>query len=119
RNSPVIVQDVVTYGAVITVDNHDLALKPGMTATARIVTRSASNVTRIASSSLRFNPPGAKASSQPSVWILESDSLRRVEVQTGISDGEFTEIRSGKITSADRLLEELTPEGKKAYGITK
>ena len=32
RNSPVVVQDVVTYGAVVGIDNHDLALKPGMTA---------------------------------------------------------------------------------------
>jgi len=38
RQAPVSVQNVITYDAVITVDNPDLLLKPGMTATARIIT---------------------------------------------------------------------------------
>ena len=38
RQAPVSVQNVITYDVVITVDNPDLLLKPGMTATARIVT---------------------------------------------------------------------------------
>jgi HlyD family secretion protein len=47
RNSPVVVQDVVTYGTVVEVDNPDLALKPGMTASVRIRTATAKDVLRV------------------------------------------------------------------------
>lgn len=119
RNSPVIVQDVVTYGVVITVENADLALKPGMTATVRITTASSPNVLRVPSSAIRFTPPGKNTSQTPSVWMLDKDSVRQVAVVPGISDGELTQITHGAISTRDNVIEELTPEGKKAYGIVK
>ncbi len=59
RQAPVSVQNVITYDAVITVDNPDLLLKPGMTATARIVTAQSLNVLRVPSQALRFTPAAA------------------------------------------------------------
>ena len=59
RQAPVSVQNVITYDVVITVDNPDLLLKPGMTATARIVTAQALNVLRVPSQALRFTPTAA------------------------------------------------------------
>lgn len=53
------VQNVVIYTAVIDVDNADMALKPGMTATVRILTERRENVLRIANSALRWRPPGS------------------------------------------------------------
>ena len=62
RNSPVVVQDVVTYGTVVEVDNPDLALKPGMTASVRIRTASATRrAPRARIAALRFTPPGEKS----------------------------------------------------------
>lgn len=47
RQAPQVVQNVVTYDAVVSVDNPDFLLKPGMTATVSIVTAQRSNVFRI------------------------------------------------------------------------
>jgi HlyD family secretion protein len=52
------VQNVVIYTAVVEVDNADLALKPGMTATLRIFTERRENVLRLSNAALRWRPPG-------------------------------------------------------------
>jgi HlyD family secretion protein len=57
RNSPQTVQNVVTYDAVIDVDNSDLALRPGMTANANFVFAERSDVLRVPNAGLRFRPP--------------------------------------------------------------
>src|SRR6266478_6294271 len=57
RNSPITVQNVVTYDTVIGVDNPDLKLKPGMTATLSITTAQRNGVLRIPNGALRFKPP--------------------------------------------------------------
>jgi HlyD family secretion protein len=57
RYQPITNQNVVTYTSVIQVDNPDLKLRPGMTATAKIVTAEKKNVLRVANSALRFRPP--------------------------------------------------------------
>ena len=57
RNAPTMVQNVVTYDAVIEVDNPDLELKPGMTANVAIVTARRPNTLKIPNAALRFRPP--------------------------------------------------------------
>lgn len=57
RNSPQTVQNVVTYDAVIDVDNADLKLKPGMTANCTFVYADRENVLRVPTAALRFRPP--------------------------------------------------------------
>jgi HlyD family secretion protein len=117
RNSPVIVQDVVTYGAVIEVENADFALKPGMTASARVRTASALGTLRVPASALRFTPPSEKRGDKPGVWVLENGGVRFVDVSPGISDGELTAVQQGSLAPSRPLLVDLTPEGKKAYGL--
>jgi len=56
RNSPVTVQNVVTYDTVIGVTNSDFKLKPGMTATVSIITGQRTNVLKIPNAALRFRP---------------------------------------------------------------
>jgi len=56
RNSPVTVQNVVTYDTVIGVTNGDFKLKPGMTATVSITTAQRTNVLKIPNAALRFKP---------------------------------------------------------------
>lgn len=116
RNSPAVVQDVVTYQAVIEVPNPDLALKPGMTASVRIRTASASRTLRVPSAALRFSPPGEREHEGPGLWMLRDGSLRRLEVKAGISDGQLTAI-SGGPPLGTAVLQELTPAGRKAYGL--
>jgi HlyD family secretion protein len=57
RNSPITVQNVVTYDTVIGVTNSDFKLKPGMTATVSITTAQRTNVLRVPNAVLRFKPP--------------------------------------------------------------
>jgi HlyD family secretion protein len=58
RNAPQVVQNVVTYDAVIDVANDDLKLKPGMTATVSIVTDRRRDVLSVPNTALRFRPEG-------------------------------------------------------------
>jgi len=56
RYAPEIVQNVVTYTTIVEVNNPEMKLSPGMTATASVVTGEAKNVLRVPNSALRFNP---------------------------------------------------------------
>jgi HlyD family secretion protein len=57
RNAATTVQNVVTYDVVISVDNPDLKLKPGMTANVSIIVAHRENPVKVANSALRFRPP--------------------------------------------------------------
>ncbi len=68
RHGPITVQNVVTYDAVIAVDNPDRALFPGMTAETRIVSDEHDDVLRVPLPAVRFNPEGigrARGASAP------------------------------------------------------
>ena len=56
RNSPIIVQNVVTYDTVIGVNNDDLKLRPGMTANVNIIVALRDKALKIPNSALRFHP---------------------------------------------------------------
>ena len=114
RNSPVVVQDVVTYQAVIEVANPDLALKPGMTATVRIRTAAVSGAPRVPAAALRFTPPGEKE--QGGLWAIAGGKLQHLDARGGISDGELTALAQGPAAGTE-VLTELTAAGRKAYGI--
>ena len=57
RFAPTTNQNVVTYTTVVAVNNRDLRLRPGMTATATLITLEKTNVVRVAASATRFSPP--------------------------------------------------------------
>lgn len=61
RNAPQIVQNVVTYDAVIDVSNEELKLKPGMTATVSVITDRREDVLSVPNAALRFRPEGVTA----------------------------------------------------------
>jgi len=56
RYSPEVVQNVVTYTTIVDVENPEMKLRPGMTATVSIVTGEAKNALRISNAALRFTP---------------------------------------------------------------
>jgi HlyD family secretion protein len=119
RNSPRVVQDVVTYGTVIVVDNVNLALKPGMTASVRIRTAQKADTDSVPNAALHFTPPGEaqRQDKAQSVWILEGTSLKAITVAPGLTDGEATAIAPGALAAGSKVLVDLTPEGKQAYGL--
>ena len=65
RLGPQIVQNVVTYVVVISAENPDMKLLPGMTATVRVVTDRRANALKAPNAALRFRPPGAPAQGPP------------------------------------------------------
>ena len=58
RNSPLEVENVVNYDVIIAVNNPDLKLKPGMTATVQVITGEVKNAVRVPNGAFRFRPPG-------------------------------------------------------------
>jgi HlyD family secretion protein len=122
RNAPMSVQNVVTYNVVIGVDNHDLRLKPGMTANVSIVVARRDNVLKLPNAALRFTPPRTSdpmpaadrkpAESPPGaghaskrVWRLTpSGDPEAVPVEVGISDGAVMELVNGAIKEGDEVV---------------
>lgn len=108
RNAPVTVQNVVTYDVVVTVDNQDGRLKPGMTANVTITTATVEQALRVSTSALRFRPPALDSAAGvataadrvgtqgPRVWKLGSHGEPTpVPVTTGITDERFTQVTAG------------------------
>ena len=58
RLQPVTNQNVVTYNTIISVDNKDLRLMPGMTATVTVIIQNRENALRLPAPALRFRPEG-------------------------------------------------------------
>lgn len=119
RYSPNDVQGVVTYSAVIDVDNPDMQLRPGMTATVAITTREASQVLAAPNAALRFKPEQpagpllALEHGQARVYRvaggpLGSEELSSSVVQTGITDGLFTVVSGEHLVAGTELVVEQT-----------
>ena len=112
RQAPVSVQNVITYDVVITVDNPALLLKPGMTATARIVTAKALNVLRVPAQALRFTPSGTSTPGPPAptksgqrlIWLERTGSVFPVPVTVGLVNDTYAEIKSGDVSAGDRVI---------------
>lgn len=81
RNAPQTVQNVVTYDAVIDVDNTDLKLKPGMTANVTLIYAEREGVITVPNTALRFRAPPALAGSAESGTGPGRGSGRRREAE--------------------------------------
>ncbi len=113
RNAPISIQNVVTYDVVVTVDNKDLKLKPGMTANVTIVTDKKEAPLRVPNGALRFRMPNVPVDKKlTQAWVLDQDNqTRQVRVATGIADSLFTEIDEGVLKEGDRVILGIeTPE---------
>ncbi|HET7720703.1 MAG TPA: efflux RND transporter periplasmic adaptor subunit, partial [Acidimicrobiales bacterium] len=65
RSNPNVAQNVVTYDAILRVDNPDQKLRPGMTDNVRIVSQRRDNVLRVPNAALRFKPPAEMVLAAP------------------------------------------------------
>jgi len=105
------------------VENSDLRLKPGMTANVSIIVARKDGIIKVPNSALRFKPPQASVAvpagaggRQPvagggdfvpgkTVWKMgESGDPEPVTLQSGISDGSFTEVVSGSLSEGDQIV---------------
>jgi len=89
RNAAQVVQNVVTYDAVIDVGNPDLKLKPGMTATVSIVTDRRRDVLAVPNTALRFRPEGLPAAAGPATTgTVQAGAGQRRERAEGGGQGQ-------------------------------
>jgi len=126
RNAPQTVQNVVTYDAVIDVDNAELKLKPGMTANVTVVYADRSDVVRVPNAAVRFRAPPAMVSSAPAapalradqrlVWVLRDGQPRPVAVRLGVSDGVLSEVLEGGLEPGDAAVTEAVAPSKSGPG---
>jgi HlyD family secretion protein len=128
RNASQINQNVVTYDAVVDVENRDARLRPGMTATVSFVYAERVRATSIPNAALRYKPKkddkkddAVEAGPRPrdgqrSIFLLVNGSLTRRVVRLGISDGKVTEILEGEIRPGDQMVVDDKSEGTKRDG---
>lgn len=133
RFSPTTNSGVVTYSAVIEVDNPEQKLRPGMTATVTIRTHEAKGVLHIPNAALRYRPsppegPDGKPVPQPPepplpkgqgrVYVLTDDKpgeekTEQRTIQVGITDGIQTEVKGGLPAGTKVVTDELDHPKKK------
>jgi len=122
---------VVTYAAVLSASNQELRLRPGMTATARIVVDRFDQTLTIANSAFRFQPPREDSKSRSlsisslflprmpppdrgrrtigpdglrSIYVLVDGKPVERRVKTGATDGRFTVITGTNLTPEDQVV---------------
>jgi HlyD family secretion protein len=121
RKAPITVQNVVTYDAVIGVDNPELLLLPGMTANAKIITARRDGVLRVPEQALRFEPQGlpkagAKGATRNAqrgahVWVLRNGEAVAVPVTVGLDDGTWAEVTGGQLAEGDAVITDQSAAG--------
>ena len=97
--------NVVTYQVVISAPNKDLKLKPGLTANVTIYTMERNGVLVVPSKALRFTPTPelmqkdeeiVDCESKDKLWVREGKQFKAIPVNTGISNGNVTEVSGVK-----------------------
>ena len=127
RQAPITVQNVVTYDVVVSVENPELLLKPGMTANVNVVTATRDKAVRVPIDALRFAPPGQPPADsaaldgapgrQTRVWVLENRKVTPVTITTGLSDGTWVEVAEGDLHPGDRVVtDEVRTAGSHSAG---
>jgi len=129
RFAPQTVEGVVTYKAILTVDNSELLLRPGMTATAEIAVAEVDDALIVPNAALRYAPPRDPGETQTdddrsgllgmlvpdrpeeraegdvrTVWVMRDGQPEEVPVVTGDSDGSVTEVVDGALRSGDLVI---------------
>ena len=135
RFAPETVEGVVTYKAVLSIDNSGLLLRPGMTATSEITVAKHDGVLLVANAALRFAPldvveeadndngggllgvlmpqdPNANrgAVDRNTLWLLQDGIAREVPVETGDSDGRLTIVAGGDVKPGDQVITDQTTD---------
>jgi HlyD family secretion protein len=129
RNAATTLQNVVTYDAVVRVENDQLKLRPGMTASASFIVEDKRDALLVPNAALRFTPADPalaalaptsktgkgkrsvdetdKKSEAPptrTVWQLVDGKPAPVQIQIGISDGTNTEVVAGELVEGALII---------------
>lgn len=128
RKSPTTTQNVVTYETIISVENPEQKLFPGMTADVSILVSERKDVLKIPNTALRYSPPDGAVydgtppnkldRSQRLVYSTSTDGakLKPVIIKTGITDGTDTEVTEGLKAGDAVVTSTLTAAAKGGFG---
>jgi HlyD family secretion protein len=122
RDNAQSIQNVVTYDAVIDVENSEYLLKPGMTANVSVEYQRRDDALRAPNAALRFRPDltlrnamekdggsplsvGA-AVGERIIWLLEGGRARAKLIRAGITDGTWTEVTGGELQPGESAIVE-------------
>ena len=106
--------NVVTYTVIVSVDNTDGFVIPGMSANVSIVTGEAKDVLIVDNKALKFSPPdNTEKFNNQGVWILTKTGPKRYDVKLGLSDDNKTQIISNEIKEKDKVITGVLTKGKK------
>lgn len=125
------VQNVVTYPVIVEADNPGEKLFPSMTANLSCEVARRTDVLRVPNAALRFRPDSEPArtnatrqAAPPSargahrVWIATASGPKAVFVETGITDGSFTEITGGELKEGQNVIAGIrTAENNEKAGV--
>lgn len=116
RQAPQTVQNIVTYDVVVSAPNAEQLLKPGMTATVRLVTDHRDHALRVPDQALRYTPgglrPGETGAAGPTqIWVLRNGAPVRVPITTGLDDDAEVEIVRGDVKAGDEVILSEQPAG--------
>jgi len=96
--------NVVTYTVIVSVDNSEGLVIPGMTANVSIITDKVDNVMCVPKQALKFTPAKeTKKYEKQGVWIKTATGLKRYDVELGVSDDNNTQIISDEIKAGDKV----------------
>lgn len=117
RYNPTIVDNIVTYVTIIDVENPDLLLRPGMTATVTFEVAKVANALRVPNAALRFSPEAPRAAAdtrgpaamagldhKPKIYRLSDGKPTPIPVDVGLTDGSFTEVRGNALADGEKII---------------
>ena len=96
--------NVVTYTVIVSVDNSEGFVIPGMTANVSIITSDVKNALCVPNQALKFSPAdNTKKYEKQGVWIQTRTGLERFDVELGAFDDNKTQIISKEIKVGDKV----------------
>ncbi len=105
RLNPVEVGGVITYDTVVSVKNEQLLLKPGMTATARIITQNFNDVWIVPNAALRYRPDAAAGTEdEERIWYLEGQTPKAKPVTVLGTDGMESAVKASGMEELAKII---------------
>ena len=131
RLNPTVEAGVVKYNCIIHVDNEDLALKPGMTATVAIEVAHHSNVFKVPNAALRYVPQWPEErlkqiraelkGNETILWLPDANDLKPLKVRVGIAAEDETEVIADELQEGMKIVlpgKNVSSERKRRFGLS-
>lgn len=97
--------NVVTYTVIVSVDNSEGLVIPGMSANVSIITDSVKDALCVPSQALKFTPDATgKKYEKQGIWIQTKTGLKRYDIELGVSDDNKTQIISNEVKAGDKVV---------------